>query len=126
MKIALQEGLLPGQTLAEKLDFAESIGVEGLEVGGCGFDADKVRHYEQALQGRQIRLTTVCGQSTFDWLDPDVHKRRASVEESKRVLDGCSHFKAVGHVMPPIFGPPRLPDLWPLKDAIALEKELLV
>ena len=28
--------------------------------------------------------------------------------------------------MPPIFGPPRLPDLSPLKDAVALEKELLV
>lgn len=126
MKIALQESLLPGDTLAEKLDFAESIEVEGLEVGGRGFDAEKVAQYEKALQGRKIRLTTVCGQSTFDWLDPDVTKRRASVEESKRVLDGCGHLKAVGHVIPPIFGPPRLPDLWPIKDAIALEKDLLV
>jgi sugar phosphate isomerase/epimerase len=28
--------------------------------------------------------------------------------------------------VPPIFGPPRIPDLSPLKDAITLEKELLV
>ncbi len=126
MKIALQEGLLPGETLAEKLDFAEGLSVEGLEIGGRGLDEDKVAQYDKALEGRRIRLTTICGQSTFDWLDPDANKRRACIQESKRLLDICGHFQAVGHVMPPIFGPPRLPDLWPLKDAIALEKELLV
>lgn len=32
----------------------------------------------------------------------------------------------MGQIVPPIFGPPRLPDLSPLKDAVTLEKELLV
>ena len=47
MKIALQEGLLPGESLAEKLDFAESLAIEGLEVGGRSRLYDHVEQYEQ-------------------------------------------------------------------------------
>jgi sugar phosphate isomerase/epimerase len=126
MKIALQEGLLPGDTLQEKLDFADELGIEGLEVPGRAALYDNIEEYEKALHGRSIKLVSICGQSTFDWLDPDVGKRRASVEETKRNLCAAGHFGAVGQIVPPIFGPPRLPDLWPLKDAIELEKELLV
>ena len=126
MKIALQENLLPGNTLTEKLDFAEALGVEGLEVPGRMALYDHVERYESALAGRSIKLVSICGQNTFDWLDPDVGKRRASVEETKRNLCAAGHFGAIGQIMPPIFGPPRLPDLWPLKDAIELEKELLI
>jgi sugar phosphate isomerase/epimerase len=126
MKIALQEGLLPGESLAEKLDFAEEIGVEGLEVGGRSRLYDRVEEYEKALEGRAVQLCSICGQTTFDWLDPDRSKRDASLEESRRNLEAAGHFGAVGHIVPPIFGPPRLPDLSPLRDAISLEKELLV
>jgi sugar phosphate isomerase/epimerase len=126
MKIALQESLLPGNSLNEKLDFAEELGVEGLEVGGRARLYDNAQAYEQALSGRRIKLCTICGQTTFDWLDPDPVKRRESIAETRRNLEVCGHFGAVGHIVPPIFGPPRLPDLSPLKDAIALEKELLV
>ncbi|NKB66563.1 MAG: TIM barrel protein [Candidatus Latescibacteria bacterium] len=126
MKIALQEGLLPGDTLAEKLDFAEELNIAGLEVPGRARLYDHVEQYEAALAGRTIKISSICGQATFDWLDPDPAKRRASIEESKRNLAVCGHFSAVGQIVPPIFGPPRLPDLSPLKDAISLEKDLLV
>lgn len=125
MKISIQERLLPGETLIEKLDFAESIGVEGVEVSGKGAPIERITEYEQAFAGRTIRISSTCAQDTFDWLDPDRTKRETSIAESKRNLDFCAHFNAVGHVLPPIFGPPRLPDLWPLKDVISLEKELL-
>ena len=126
MKISIQERLLPGASLAEKLDFAESIGVEGVEISGKDRPFDRIAEYDRAFTGRSISISSTCAQDTFDWLDPDRVKREASIEECQRNLDFCAHFGAVGHVMPPIFGPPRLPDLWPLKDVIALEKELLV
>ena len=126
MKIALQEGLLPGESLAEKLDFAESLAIEGLEVSGGSRLYDRVEKYEQALAGRSIKIASVCGQETFDWLDPDPRKRANSLAETRRQLAACGHFQAVGQIVPPIFGPPRIPDLSPLKDAIALEKDLLV
>ena len=126
MKIALQEGLLPGDGLSEKLDFAEALDVEGLEVSGGSRLYDRVEEYEKALAGRRIRLCSICGQTTFDWLDPDRGRRDASIAESRRNLEAAGHFGAVGHIVPPIFGPPRLPDLSPLRDAVSLEKELLV
>jgi sugar phosphate isomerase/epimerase len=41
-------------------------------------------------------------------------------------LDAGGQFNAVGAIVPPIFGPPRIPDLSPWMDAVSLEKELLV
>lgn len=126
MKIALQENLLPGATLTEKLDLAEELQIEGLEVEGRSKLYDQIEVYEQALAGRRIKISSVCGQITFDWLDPDRAKREASLAETRRNLSVCGHFGAAGQIVPPIFGPPRLPDLSPWKDAITLEKELLV
>lgn len=126
MKMALQEGLIPGDSLGEKLDFAEELSIEGLEVSGWGKPYDRLEELEKALRGRRIRISTVCGQTTFDWLDPDPVKRKASIEESKRNLEFCGHVGAVGQIVPPIFGGPRIPDLSPVADAITLEKQLLV
>jgi len=126
VKIAIQENILPGDTLTEKLDFAEELQIEGVEVQGRSRLYDRLEAYEQALAGRNVKISSICGQITFDWLDPDRAKREASIEETRKNLSACGHFKAAGQIVPPIFGPPRLPDLTPLKDAIALEKELLV
>tara|TARA_Y100000588_G_C14136090_1_gene873867 strand:- start:486 stop:1289 length:804 start_codon:yes stop_codon:yes gene_type:complete len=126
MKIALQEGLLPGDTLSEKLDFAEELNIEGLEVSGRTQLYDHIETYEKALDGRSIKIASICGQTTFDWLDPDPGKRRASIDETRNNLQAAGHFGATGQIVPPIFGAPRIPDLSPLKDAIALEKDLLV
>ncbi len=124
MKIALQEGLLPGSSLEEKLDFAEALDVEGLEISGRG-PAQRIAALESALRNRSIRLVSLCGQGTFDFLDPDTDKRNHSIAEAKENLEVCGHFGAVGLILPPIFGPPRIPDLTPLADAITLEMQLL-
>ena len=113
MKIALQEGLLPGDELAEKLDFAEELQIEGIEVAGRSRLYDHIEDYEKALSGRSIRIVSICGQETFDWLDPDRDKRNASLAETRRQLEACGHFQAVGQIVPPIFGPPRIPALSP-------------
>ena len=126
MKISIQENLLPGETLNEKLDCAESLGIDGVEVQGRSRLYDRIGEYEAAFRNRTLRISSICGQTTFDWLDPDRAKREASIDESRRNLEACGYFGAAGQIVPPIFGPPRLPDLSPLKDAVALEKELLV
>ncbi len=126
MLISIQENLLPGETLNEKLDCAEALQIDGVEIQGRSRLYDRISEYESAFNNRSVRISSICGQSTFDWLDPDPAKRQASIDESRRNLEACGHFGAAGQIVPPIFGPPRLPDLSPLKDAIALEKELLV
>lgn len=124
MKIAIQERMLPGASLDARLDTAEALGVEGIEVWGDAYE--RAEEYETALQGRSVVISSVCGQTHFDWLDPDPAKRAASLEETRHNLDFCHHFGAVGQIVPPIFGPPRLPDLSPLRSAEDLERDLLV
>jgi len=124
MKICLQERLLPGETLEERLDFAESIGVEGLEIASQT-TAEDASVYEEALKGRSIRLAAICGNPTFDFLDPDPKKRRASIEQSKLNLDIVGRLGGAGQIVPPIFGPARLPDLSPLRAAVELEYQLM-
>ncbi len=124
MKICLQEWLLPGGSLGEKLDFAESIGVEAIEIG-CKTDTESIPVYEEALKGRSVRIAAICANPSFDFLDPDPKKRRTSIDQSKVNLEILGHFGGVGQIVPPIFGPPRLPDLTPLKTAIELEYELM-
>ncbi len=125
MQIAIQERMLPGTSLAARMDAAERLGVEGVELWGAADLHTRVAEYEMALQGRSVSVSSVCGQAHFDWLDPDPAKRAVSLEETRRNLEFCGHFGAVGQIVPPIFGPPRLPDLSPLHSAEELERQLL-
>ncbi len=125
MKISIQEGLLPGDSLTQRLDFAEELGVEGVEFSGWSNPWQKGDELEKAFRSRRVKFSSVCGQSAFDFLDPDPIKRRASIEESKKNLELCGRMGAAGQIVPPIFGPPRINDLSPLADALTLEKNLL-
>ena len=125
MKIALQEGMLPGDSLEEKLDFAEELGVDGIEVSGFGRPYER-EELPKAFEGRSIKVSSVCGNESFDFLDPDPAKRQKSIEQSKRCLEFCGQFGAAGQIVPPIFGPARVPDLSPVMDPLTIEKKLMV
>lgn len=125
MKIAVQDRMLPGETIAAKLDSAEQLGIEGVEFWGTEDLHTRVEEFERELKGRAVCISSVCGQAHFDWLDPDPEKRAVSLEETRRILEFCGHFGAAGQIVPPIFGPPRIPDLSPLHTAEELERQLL-
>lgn len=125
MKIAIQDRMLPGDSLPARLDQCEQLGVDGIELWGHPDLHERTAEIEDELKGRSVGIASVCGQPHFDWLDPDPDKRAVSVEESKRILAFCGHFGAAGQIVPPIFGPALLPDLSPLHTAVELEKMLL-
>ena len=126
MKLAVQVRLLPGDTVEDKLKWAADNGVEGVEVNAALYPPDELDRARREYENSPVPVTTVCGNTSFDFLDPDPAKRRASLEQSKQYLKFCGDVGAVGQIIPPIFGPPRIPDLSPLADPIKLEKDLLV
>lgn len=126
MKLGLQLGLIPGRTVKEKQQWAADHGVEGIEVSARDYPVDRLDQLLADFENSPVPLVTVCGNPTFDFLDPDPRKRRVSIEQSKAYLAACGKLGAVGQIVPPIFGPPRINDLSPWMDAISLEKELLV
>ena len=130
MKIALQLGLIPGQTVSDKAKWAKDNGVEGIEVGAIGGAHEELYRQAEEINGL-VPICSVCGNSrtdgsaSFDFLNPDKTKRRASIEGSKSVLEFCGQVGAVGQIVPPIFGGPVVPDLSPWKSVAELEDELM-
>lgn len=125
MKLGLQLGLIPGQSVKDKQKWAADHHVEGIEVSAWNYPVDRLDQLLKDFEDSPVPVVSICGNPSFDFLDPDPNKRRASVEQSKAYLEACGKLGAVGQIVPPIFGPPRINDLSPWKDAITLEKELL-
>lgn len=131
MKIAVQLGLLPGDNPRDKALWARDHGVDGIELSVWGGGVPKMRKEAEAI-GDLVPICSVCGNcdldgaTSFDFLDPDKAKRRASIDGSKAVLEFCGEVGAVGQIVPPIFGAPKVPDLSPWKTPLEIEEELML
>jgi len=126
MKIAVQLGLLPGNSVRDKQQWAADHGVAGIEISAGAYPVEALDQARHEFENSPVPICSVCGNPTFDFLDPDPGKRRHSIEQVKAYLKFCGQVGATGQIVPPIFGGPRIPDLSPLADAITLEKNLLV
>ena len=130
MKIAVQLGLLPGNSVADKARWAADHGVEGIELGAFG-GLEKARREAEEINGI-VPISSVCGnadlqgESSFDFLHPEPKKRRASIDGCKAILEFCGEVGAAGQIVPPIFGGPQVPDLSPFKTPLEIEDELMV
>ncbi|MBV9467971.1 MAG: sugar phosphate isomerase/epimerase [Abitibacteriaceae bacterium] len=131
MKIAVQLGLLPGNNATDKAKWAQDNGVEGIELGVWGGGLSAMRRDADAIGGL-VPISSVCGNAdvdgntSFDFLDPDLNKRRKSIEGSKAILQFCGEVGAAGQIVPPIFGGPKVPDLAPVMSPLELEDKLMV
>lgn len=131
MKIALQLGLIPGSSVSDKAKWAKDHGVEGIELGVFGVSNAQLRQQADEING-VVPICSVCANATpdgtksFDFLHPEKDKRRASIDGSKEVLKFCGEVGAVGQIVPPIFGPPVVPDLSPVISIPELEEQLMI
>jgi len=124
LKISCQEGVAPGESLTEKLDFLESLGIVGFEPGGRGLEK-RVTEIQQALQNRNIQVSAIC--AGFDgWLiaeDPAVRKQ--CMDSMKVILEAAGELGSSGLIFVPAFNKqPSLPD-WDARELLIDEmKEL--
>ncbi len=131
MKIALQLGLIPGKSTADKAKWAADHGVEGIEVSAFGGGLEAMRRQADEINGI-VPVCSVCGNAdkngdaAFNFLHPDKAKRQASIDGSKAMLEFCGQVGAVGQIVPPIFGGPVVPDLSPFMTPLQLEDELMI
>jgi sugar phosphate isomerase/epimerase len=131
LKIALQLGLIPGSSAKDKAQWAKDHGAEGIELGVWGGGVPKMRRDAEEINGI-LPITSVCGNcdvegnASFLFLDPDKKKRRAAIEGSIEILKFCGEVGAVGQIVPPIFGPPTVPDLSPVITIAELEDQLMI
>ena len=117
LRLSFQEGVTPGETLAEKLDFLEKLGVVGFEPGGGGL-AGRVSEIKQALQGRDIQVSAIC--AGFDGFilaeDPAV---KAQFDTTMReIVRAAGELGSTGVIMVPVFNwqEPALPHTLATRD----------
>jgi sugar phosphate isomerase/epimerase len=124
MKIAIQEDMLPGPTLADRFHQAGDLGLQGIEF------------WSQSLPGQAAEIEKLNGTGGVTaasinngmrsrFLDPDPAERKRAEQELKEALTLAGRIGASGVVFVPHFFSPLLPDLSPWKDAVAVERELL-
>ncbi len=128
MKLSCQEGLIPGETFAEKLRNLERYGFEGVELnGGRLNDAAGLTERKEALHDSPVKASSICGGYPAELVHADPARRRACADALKRHLDYAAELGAVGPITVPIFnGNDRLPDMSPWKTRAEAEKEVLL
>ncbi len=102
LKISLQEGVAPGESLAEKLDFMEQNGVVGLEPGG-GDLAKRVNEFQQALNGRNVKISAICAGFEGFILSEKPETRRECMDTMKEILAAAGELGSVGVIIVPAF-----------------------
>ena len=102
LKLSFQEGTAPRQSLNEKFDYMESLGIVGFEPGGRGL-AGRVNEIQQALNGRNIKVSAIC--AGFDGFilaeDPAV---KAQFDSTMReIIAAAGELGSTGVIMVPAF-----------------------
>ncbi|HOI50421.1 MAG TPA: sugar phosphate isomerase/epimerase, partial [Prolixibacteraceae bacterium] len=109
LKISCQEGVAPGKTLTEKLDFMEQLGIVGLEVWGGGLE-NRVNEIQDALKNRSIKVSAICA-GFGGWLiadDPAV--RQTCIDSMRVILEAAGALGSTGLIFVPAFNnQPSLP-----------------
>lgn len=124
MKLALREGMTPGGTLAEQLEWLAQLGFDGIELHAQSLNLP-LHELRAIFADSPVQAANVTGSETL--LHPDPKARAAGMELMRARLDLAGVLGAAGVLVVPQFGRhPELPDLSPYKTAVDLERELIV
>lgn len=128
MKIACQEGLVPGLNFAEKLQKLEEWGFEGVELNGALLlTPEGLTERRAALKNSTVKAASICGGHGCELVHPDKSRRQKCAEAIKKLIEIAGELGATGPIAVPIFNHnDRVPDLSPYKSRQQLEKELLI
>lgn len=110
LKISFQEGIAPGESLNEKLDYMENLGVVGLEPWGGGLPG-RVTEIQKALQNRNIKVSAICAGFKGFLLSEDPAVRKECKDTMKEILAAAGELGSVGVILVPGFNgqKPALP-----------------
>ncbi len=102
LKISFQEGTAPGESLAEKLDFMENLGIVGFEPGGRGL-ASRVKDIQDALNGRNIKVSAICAGFDGFILAEDPAVKELFDKTMREIVAAAGELGSTGVIMVPAF-----------------------
>ena len=102
LNISFQEGTAPRQSLNEKFDYMESLGVTGFEPGGRGL-AGRVNEIQQALNGRNIKVSAICAGFDGFILAQDPKTKALFDSTMREIIAAAGELGSTGVIMVPSF-----------------------
>jgi len=102
LRLSCQEGVAPGKSLAEKLDFLEANGFEGLEPGGGGL-SKRVEEFQKALSGRKVKISAICAGFKGCLISEQEDNRKQAIESMKEILTAAGALGSTGLIIVPAF-----------------------
>lgn len=125
IRLAIQEHLLPGDTLLTRFRQAQRMHIEGIEVAFDGL-AERMTPLMEALEEARLVVSAV-DVGGVHLLHPDYDMREQAIITLREAMMLAVDLGASGVIfMPQNPATPRLPDLHPYKSTVELEAELLV
>ncbi len=102
LRLSCQEGVAPGRTLTEKLDFLEENSFEGFEPGGGGL-ARRVEELQKALEGRKIKISAICAGFSGVIISEKEESRQEALRTMKEILTAAGALGSTGLIIVPAF-----------------------
>jgi sugar phosphate isomerase/epimerase len=102
LNISCQEGVAPGESLSEKLDFMESLGIVGFEPGGRGL-GDRITEIQDALKNRNIKVSAICAGFDGFILAEDPAVKESFDTSMRQIIDAAGALGSTGVIMVPAF-----------------------
>lgn len=102
LKLASQDGRIPGGSLADKVRKLQDWGGVGLEVGGGGL-AGRVKEIKDALKGTNVKMAAICAGFRGVPISHDPEVRKQAIESSKEILTAAGELESPGMILVPAF-----------------------
>jgi sugar phosphate isomerase/epimerase len=102
LKLSFQEGTPVGETLNEKFDYMESLGIVGFEPGGGGL-AGRVTEIKDALNGSNIKVSAICAGFSGFILSSDEAIRKQCITTMQEILTAAGELESTGVIIVPAF-----------------------
>src|SRR5215203_204328 len=124
VKVSIREGMIPRETLPDKLAWLELVGLDAVELH-AGTLLLSTAEIEEAFAASPISVSAIEGIPHL--LSADPAEREAAKQTIRERIDLAAALGAVGVLVVPQFGRvPVLPDLSPLATGAELERNLLL
>ena len=122
LHLSFQHGTPPGETLAEKFDYMERLGIEGYEPGGQ-YLLSNFNDIEQNLRGRAIKVSAICAGFRGFILAEDPAVKAEFDTSMREIIDAAGKIGSVGVIMVPAFNgqKPCLPHTLETRDYLCEE-----
>ena len=124
-RLAIQESLLPGNTVAERLDAARQLNIEAVEFGVADLD-NRLPQIAEALEANGIRASGINMGRQNGCLSAEPARRADAVDAMREALACALDLEADYVTFAPQCSASDLPDLTPYASPMEIQKELLI